>query len=124
MSAPVPAGPAADAVEPRPIPPLGRGTLGRRLVIRVVALVALVALLLSAATTFTVWQILMSNAQRDLYSSAQALQRGPGSTRGNPFGPGQPVGTIALVFATGSDTPQRERSSLRTTLVSAPSSAR
>ena len=47
-----------------PVPPLGRGTLARLLVVRVVALVAVVALLLSAATTIAVWQILMGNAQR------------------------------------------------------------
>ena len=45
--------------------PLGRGTLGRRLVVRVAALVALIAVLLSAATTITVRQILMSNVSED-----------------------------------------------------------
>lgn len=105
MSTAVPtAGP--EVLETRSVPALSRGTLGRRLVVRVVILVAVVALLLSAATTFTVWQILMSNAHRDLYASAQALQRGPGSSRGgNPFGPGQAVGTITVVFATGQEDP-------------------
>ena len=94
---PGPAGP----VEAEPIPPFGRGTLGRKLVVRVVTLVAVVAILLSAATTFTVWQILMSNAQRDLYSSAQDLQRAlnyPGR-RDNPFGPGQSIGSFAVGFS-------------------------
>jgi two-component system, OmpR family, sensor kinase len=93
--------------ESRPISPLGPGTLGRKLVARVVALVAVVAILLSAATTFTVRQILMANVQRDLYSSAQVLNRGLGvrEYRGNPFGPGQPVGTFAVGFRTGVATP-------------------
>ncbi len=107
MAQPVPvsSGPAA-TTDVQPIPPLGRGTLGRKLVIRVVALVAVVAILLSAATTFTVWQILMSNAQRDLYSSAQDLLRQLNyrGNRGSPFGPGQSIGSFAVGFA-GEDEP-------------------
>ncbi len=102
MSAPAPrSGEPPGAVEASTIPPLGRGTLGRRLVLRVTALVAVVAILLSAATTITVWQILMANVQRDLYSSASELQRelsGPAGRRASPFEPGQSVGTIAFGF--------------------------
>ena len=89
------------------MPPLGRGTLGRKLVIRVTALVAVVAILLGAATTITVWQILMANVHRDLYSSAQELQRemsGPAGRRGgSPFQPGQSVGTFAIGFVGDQD---------------------
>ena len=55
--------------------PLGRGTLGRQLVVRVAALVALIAVLLSAATTVAVRQILMANVSEDLYAAATEVDR-------------------------------------------------
>jgi two-component system, OmpR family, sensor kinase len=88
--------------------PLGRGTLGRRLVVRVATLVALVALLLSAATTVIVQQILMANVRDDLVAAAEEVTRDIkyGTRRENFFGPGQSVGTFAIgLFDSGTVTP-------------------
>jgi two-component system, OmpR family, sensor kinase len=85
-----------------PYRPLGRGTLGRRLVVRVAVLVALVALLLSAATTVAVQQILMSNVSEDLTAAAREVNQDLNyrNRRGGLFGPGQSVGTFAIGFLT------------------------
>jgi two-component system OmpR family sensor kinase len=80
--------------------PFGRGTLGRRLVVQVAVLVAVVALLLSAATTVAVQQILMSNVSDDLNAAAGEVNRDLkyANPRGSLFGPGQSVGTFAIGF--------------------------
>jgi len=87
-----------------PPPPLGRGTLGRRLVIRVTALVALVALLLAAATALATWHLLEGSVDRQL-NDVTARIRTPysaGSGNGGPnsalLRPGQPFGTLAAIF--------------------------
>ncbi|HEY5846913.1 MAG TPA: HAMP domain-containing sensor histidine kinase [Microlunatus sp.] len=88
--------------------PLGRGTLGRQLVVRVAVLVAVVALLLSAATTVAVQQILMAGVRDDLYAASEEVKRDLryGNRRDNLFGPGQSVGTFAIgFFASGASAP-------------------
>jgi two-component system, OmpR family, sensor kinase len=90
---------------PRPEPahsPLGRGTLGRRLVLRVTGLVALVAILISCATALATRQLLMSQVDSQLATVTDRLQR-PGDGGGGPrrglLQPGQPIGTLYAAFA-------------------------
>ncbi len=80
--------------------PLARGTLGRRLIVRVTALVALLTLAVTAATALATWQVLTRQVDGQLTSISNRL-RDPGSGSGRPdrlIGPGQPFGTIAAVF--------------------------
>jgi two-component system OmpR family sensor kinase len=81
---------------------MGRGTLGRRLVLQVTALVALAAILLSAATALTTRQLLIGQLDRQLDNVISRQVGGPG---GGPCGgllqPGQPIDTI--VVATDTD---------------------
>ncbi len=84
--------------------PLARGTLGRQLVIRVTALVALVALLLTAVTALATQTVLVSQLDGSL-DEVTARFREP--DRGRPGGPnrgllqpGQPVGTLAAIYDT------------------------
>ncbi len=113
MSYPAPAepggGPTASAprasdVVSRP-DPFGRDTLGRQLVIRVTALVALAAILITIATALATRQVMMSQLDRQL-DAVTARVRDPvdnsiGSERGPDRGllrPGQPIGTLAVIF--------------------------
>ncbi|HJY45264.1 MAG TPA: HAMP domain-containing protein, partial [Propionibacteriaceae bacterium] len=102
-------GPGKPEVVPRP-DPLGRHTLGRQLVIRVTALVALAALLITTATALAVRQLLMSQLDRQL-DTVTARVRDPADAwpgRGPDSGllrPGQPIGTLAVLYATDG-TPQ------------------
>lgn len=106
----------SDAV-PRP-DPFGRDTLGRQLVIRVTALVALAALLITIATALATRQVLMSQLDRQL-DAVTARVRDPvgnyvGSERAPESGllrPGQPIGTLAVIY----DTDGRAESSGRLT---------
>ncbi len=95
-----------------PRPARGGGTLARRLVLRMVALVAVVALLLSAFTALAVRQLLVNqlDAQVDTISGRLLRDGGPpGSTSSAPpYGiklPGQPIDTLVIIFPT-SGTPQ------------------
>jgi two-component system OmpR family sensor kinase len=98
--------------------PFGRDTLGRQLVIRVTALVALAALLITIATALATRQVLMSQLDRQL-DAVTARLRDPvknyiGSERGPDRGllrPGQPIGTLAVIY----DTDGRAESSGRLT---------
>ncbi|SDT37560.1 two-component system, OmpR family, sensor kinase [Friedmanniella luteola] len=65
-----------------PPAPLGRGTLGRQLVIRVTALVALAAVLLSLATALATRQLLLQQVDKQV-DAVSAGQRG-GSPSGRP----------------------------------------
>jgi two-component system OmpR family sensor kinase len=87
--------------------PLGRGTLGRQLVIRVTALVALAAILLSAATALAARQLLLNQID-DQLASVQSRQRqgvggqpggGPGD-RNDLVQVGNPPGTIWAAYFT------------------------
>jgi two-component system, OmpR family, sensor kinase len=84
--------------------PLGRGTLGRELVIRVTALVALAAILLSAATALAARQLLLNQIDDQLASVQSRQRQAPG---GQPGGPGDrndlvqvgnPPGTIWAAY--------------------------
>jgi two-component system OmpR family sensor kinase len=103
--APVPvAGPPRT---PEPLPrtaTLGRDTLGRQLVVRVTALVALAALLITTATALAVQQLLMAQLDRQL-DAVTARVRNPSGTAwygGGPdsglLRPGQPIGTLAVLY--------------------------
>jgi two-component system OmpR family sensor kinase len=78
--------------------PLGRGTLGRQLVIRVAALVAVAAILLSAVTTLATREILLRQIDRQVDSVAARLRSGPPNgrpnERGNVVQIGNPEDTI------------------------------
>jgi two-component system OmpR family sensor kinase len=91
------------ATPPRESSPLARGTLGRQLVIRVTALVALAAILLSAATALATRTILLGQIDQQLDAVASRSQRadprgqqGPGRQLSLS---GQPILSIAAVFA-------------------------
>jgi two-component system OmpR family sensor kinase len=87
--------------------PFGRDTLGRQLVIRVTALVALAALLITMATALATRQVLMSQLDRQLDAVAARVRDliNPyiGSQSGPDSGllrPGQPIGTLAVIYDT------------------------
>jgi two-component system, OmpR family, sensor kinase len=103
--APVPvAGPPR---RPEPLPrtaTLGRDTLGRQLVVRVTALVALAALLITTATALAAQQLLMAQLDRQL-DAVTARVRNPSGTAWSGGGPdsgllrpGQPIGTLAVLY--------------------------
>lgn len=90
-----------------PLRPLGRGTLGRRLVVRVTALVAAVAIVLASATTLAARQLLVHNIDDQLNVSFSRIL-GPTGGPGGPPGrrapservnlPGNPIGTVAVLY--------------------------
>jgi two-component system OmpR family sensor kinase len=92
-----------------PVPvPSGRGTLARQLVLRVVALVALIAVLLSLFTTLATRTLLMNQLDNQLsavkgrvMSGGAWLSNAPGEQPPGIEIPGQPVGTLVLVTAAG-----------------------
>jgi two-component system, OmpR family, sensor kinase len=105
------AGPLASAprtsdVVSRP-DPLGRHTLGRQLVVRVTALVALAALLITTATALATQQVLMSQLDRQLDAVTARVRDPVGNYIGSEHGPGsgllrpgQPIGTLAVIYDT------------------------
>ena len=112
--APTPAPAAGPPRTPEPLPrtaTLGRGTLGRQLVFRVTALVALVALLITTATALAAQQLLMSQLDGQL-DAVTARVRNPSGSPWSADGPdsgllrpGQPIGTLAVFYDTDG-TPQ------------------
>jgi two-component system, OmpR family, sensor kinase len=78
--------------------PMSRGTLGRQLVIRVAALVAVAAVLLSAVTALATRELLLRQIDRQLDSVAARLRSGPPNgrpnERGNVVQVGNPQDTI------------------------------
>ncbi|MFZ1117395.1 MAG: HAMP domain-containing sensor histidine kinase, partial [Propionibacteriaceae bacterium] len=112
--APTPAPAAGPPRTPEPLPrtaTLGRGTLGRQLVFRVTALVALVALLITTATALAAQQLLMSQLDGQLDAVTARVRNpsgSPWSADGADSGllrPGQPIGTLAVFYDTDG-TPQ------------------
>jgi two-component system OmpR family sensor kinase len=98
VAGPVPASPTP---QDEPLAPLGRGTLGRQLVIRVTALVALAAVLLSLATALATRQLLLQQIDRQVNAVALGQSGGPGGRAGGrddivQFG--NPQDTIIAVF--------------------------
>jgi two-component system, OmpR family, sensor kinase len=92
--------------------PFARGTLGRKLLVRVLALVAAAAVLLSLFTTLATRQLLLGQLDRQLDSALARQQQfrsgggGPSDLgRGPPPGgirvPGQQIGTLAAEFTDG-----------------------
>ncbi len=80
-----------------PVRPLAKGTLGRRLVVRVAALVALVAIGLSAVVLLAAYNIQISQADTRLDRAASRVTGfGPGDPGpgGGPTLGGQEIGTI------------------------------
>jgi two-component system OmpR family sensor kinase len=81
-----------------PPAPLSRGTLGRQLVIRVAALVAVAAVLLSAVTALATRELLLRQIDRQVDSVAARLRSGPPNgrpnERGNVLQIGNPQDTI------------------------------
>lgn len=97
MSSEVPATGPAPAVPVQPTPgPFARGTLGRRLVVRVVALVAGVALALGLITTLGTQQLLLQTLDDRLDEVSGLLRPEPGKFIAEPGG--QPDGTFYVVF--------------------------
>jgi two-component system, OmpR family, sensor kinase len=102
------------AQSPTPLQPFDRGTLGRKLLLRVVGLVAAAALVLGLLTTLATRTLLIGQLDRqlDLTVARQQEFRGHGDEppplpdRGPPPGgvlvPGQQVGTLAAEFVAGS----------------------
>ncbi|SER05234.1 sensor histidine kinase [Microlunatus flavus] len=74
-----------------PLEPFGRGTLGRRLVIRVTALVALTAILISTFTALATRELLLQQLDRQVDSVAGRLRAGPPNGR-----PGDSAGLVQL----------------------------
>jgi two-component system, OmpR family, sensor kinase len=98
--------PRTSEVVPRP-DPFGRHTLGRQLVVRVTALVALAALLITMATALATRQVLMSQLDRQLDAVATRVRDLIGPYTGSESGPdnglerpGQPIGTLAVIYDT------------------------
>ena len=83
--------------------PFGHGTLGRRLVVQVTVLVALVAVLLSTFTALAARTLLLTSIDQQLDGvSVRALRGDPGGQRGprdQLLIPGQPPGTLAAAVA-------------------------
>ena len=107
MSPPVPA--VAYPAHGSPTP-MGRGTLGRKLVLRVVGLVAAIAILLSAFTAFAARTLLVGQVDDQLDLAQSRVQRygRPGTgDRGQPPGgidlPGQTIGTLLILYTPGEE---------------------
>ena len=99
-----------EALETGPPPAsLGRGTLARELVLRMVALVALVAVLLSLFTALATRTSLTGQLdQQVLDAKARTTQGGIGLAKGGPGEaprglqlPGQTVGTVSMIHFAG-----------------------
>ncbi len=86
-----------------PLEAFAPGTLGRRLVVRVTAMVALVAVLLSAATFLATRQLLLGSIDSQLDGVSSRAQRfDPGGQRGpntQLLAPGQLPGSLAAVVS-------------------------
>ena len=89
--------------DPGGLAPLGRGTLGRRLVIRVTGLVALVAVLLSTATALATRTLLLDSLDSQLDGVSSRAQRadprGFQGPQGQLLAPAQPPGSLAAAFS-------------------------
>ena len=91
--------------------PTGRGTLARQLVLRVVALVALISVLLSLFTALATRTMLIGQLDNQLMDAkSRAIRGGPGPSGGSPDNApqglqtfGQSVGTLILVAINGAD---------------------
>lgn len=81
-----------------PVSPFARGSLGRRLLARVMVLVAAVALLLSGATVFGAQRVLVGNVDQQLSNITSKL-RGHGQWSTTLLqATGQPIGTLYVGY--------------------------
>jgi two-component system OmpR family sensor kinase len=83
-----------------PPPAFARGTLARKLLLRVVALVAAAAVLLSVLTTVATQELLVGQVDQQLDAVTDRLRRdGDGrGPRGGLLEPGQPIGTLYSAY--------------------------
>ena len=99
----LPTAPGRPGRNQAPLEPFGHGTLGRRLVVQVTVLVALVAVLLSTFTALAARTLLLGSIDQQLDGvSVRALRGDPGGQRGprdQLLIPGQPPGTLAAAVA-------------------------
>ena len=101
--------PATDTLDTSPTPaPTGRGTLARQLVLRVVGLVAVIAVLLCLFTALATRTQLTSQLDSQLVDAKSRAMRGvPGPSAGDGTPPegiqtlGQTVGTLMLIAVDG-----------------------
>ncbi|HEY9294038.1 MAG TPA: HAMP domain-containing sensor histidine kinase [Microlunatus sp.] len=92
----------AGAVPPQPTV-FARGTLGRQLLVRVVLIVAAIAVLLTGASLFTTQQLMLKNADSQLHGVVDRLQAPGQPTADRLAQPGQPQGTLYAIFTDGDD---------------------
>lgn len=85
-----------------PLPTLGKGTLGRKLVLQVAALVAACSVLLGLFMSVAAYRVLLSEVDSRLESTLARVGRvaDPG-TRPTGGAAGQQVGTVLVVFSSG-----------------------
>ncbi len=102
-----PPAPAGAPTSPGPTSGLSRGTLGRRLVIRVTALVAVVAILLVGLTALATRTALLGQIDKQLDGVANRSQRADPRGQQGPgrqlLLPGQPLNSIAALFTEDGD---------------------
>ena len=101
-----------EGVAPASTSAFGPGTLARKLLLRVLALVAAAAVLLSLLTTLAVRELLVGQVDQQLNAAIDRVRRdrydGPGGSDGpdgrGPSGgllePGQPIGTLYAAYRT------------------------
>lgn len=100
MTAPAVMPASAQPPPTTPARPLAKGTLGRRLVVRVAALVAIVAIGLSAVVALGVFNIQISQVDGRLDGAVRRMTGGPGQGGGGPGFGGQEIGTIIAIQTT------------------------
>src|SRR5215210_596096 len=90
--------------------PLGRGTLGRQLLVRVVALVASAALLLGALTTVATQELLIRQVDKQLGQVTDRMRRQSDDPGGRGLlESGQPLGTIYAAYRSDGSSFSAER---------------
>ena len=99
MSSSVPATPQPSVTPP--VRPLAKGTLGRRLVVRVAVLVAVVAIGLSTVVALAAYNIQISQIDNRLGLALNRQTRPDDGGRGGPSPGGQVIGTITAVQTGG-----------------------
>ncbi|GAB3706955.1 sensor histidine kinase [Mariniluteicoccus flavus] len=100
----LPRRPAPGPLEP--VAPLGPGTLGRKLLLRVALLVTAVAIALSTLTALSTAQLMTRSLDRQLDAAfSRQMERGPRDNRGGGRPPvpanGQPVGALLVDTTSG-----------------------
>jgi two-component system OmpR family sensor kinase len=90
--------------------PLGRGTLGRQLLVRVVALVAAAALLLGVLTTVATQELLIRQVDKQLGQVTDRMRRQDDVPGGRGLlESGQPIGTLYAAYRSDGSSVSAER---------------